>query len=38
MRRFIPKVGPLINEEYNINIENLNITDYGNIVIPDKYD
>lgn len=38
MRRFISKIGPLVNEEFNIDISNLNITDYGNIVIPEKYD
>ena len=33
LRRFFPKVGPLINSEYKINISKLKITDYGNIFV-----
>ena len=31
LRRFIPKIGPLVNAELNISLENLTISDYGNI-------
>lgn len=31
LRRFFMKVGPLNNPEYEIDISNLKITDYGNI-------
>ena len=33
LRRFLPKAGPVINNEYEINIENLKVKDYGNIFI-----
>lgn len=33
LRRFLPKIGPLINPEYEIDISNLKICDYGNIVL-----
>ncbi|KRX09847.1 hypothetical protein PPERSA_02719 [Pseudocohnilembus persalinus] len=36
MRRFLGKTGSLKNQEYDINIENLKISDYGNIWIPGK--
>ncbi|CAG9317388.1 unnamed protein product [Blepharisma stoltei] len=31
LRRFIPKIGPLINPELNISLEGFLISDYGNI-------
>ena len=31
MRRFLPKIGPLFNAEYNIYISDLIIKDLGNI-------
>lgn len=37
LRRFYGKVGPLMNSEYQIDISNLNITDYGNIIGDPKY-
>lgn len=31
LRRFFGRVGPIINAEYGISLENVKITDYGNI-------
>mgnify|MGYP003578747027 CR=1 FL=1 len=31
MRRFLPKAGPTYNAEYDIDITQLHLTDYGNI-------
>ena len=31
LRRFLPKIGPLLNPEFEISIENLDISDSGNI-------
>lgn len=31
-RRFLPKIGPIINTELNISLAGLKLTDYGNIV------
>ena len=36
LRRFFQKSGPIINSEFKINIEKLNISDYGNIYIVEK--
>ena len=33
LRRFIPKAGPIYNAEFDIDISELKITDYGNIVV-----
>lgn len=36
LRRFIPKVGPLVNTEYGISIKDVKVTDFGNVDIEDK--
>ncbi len=36
LRRFLLKIGTLVNPEYRRDISNLTITDYGNIYIKDK--
>ena len=33
MRRFLPKIGPLINTEYRVELGKLSVSDYGNIYI-----
>lgn len=33
LRRFYPKVGPLVNSEYSIDISQLRVSDFGNIRI-----
>ena len=33
LRRFFPKVGPLINPEFDIDINPVKVTDFGNIEI-----
>lgn len=33
LRRFYPKVGPLVNAEYDIDISKLKVTDIGNLPI-----
>lgn len=38
LRRFLPKIGTLVNPEYRRDISRLKITDYGNIYIKDKKD
>lgn len=35
LRRFIPKIGPIINPELQIDISSIKISDYGNIEAPD---
>jgi len=32
LRRFLPKIGPVLNAEYNIDISTLKIKDLGNIL------
>jgi arginase family enzyme len=36
LRRFFPKVGPLVNPEYGIDIRDVRVTDYGNIEIENR--
>lgn len=33
LRRFLPKIGPLINSEYRVDIGRISLSDYGNIYI-----
>lgn len=33
LRRFYPKVGPLVNAEYEVDISKLNVTDMGNVEV-----
>ncbi|EAR92568.1 arginase (macronuclear) [Tetrahymena thermophila SB210] len=33
LRRFLSKLGPVVNPEYEISIENITISDYGNIQV-----
>lgn len=36
LRRFLPKLGPLINPEQNLSIQSLRLKDYGNLIIKEK--
>lgn len=33
LRRFYPKVGPIVNPEFQIDISSIKISDYGNIMV-----
>lgn len=35
LRRFIPKIGPIINCELEVNLNNIKLSDYGNIEADD---